>query len=270
MTAKGGAASTPVGLPEMDLLARAQNPKTPVEVLEHILEHPALSPEVLAALLRHPETPGVALAQLAEQVEGPLLEVLLDSLERLGRWAEVLEALLGNPAVPEEKHPVIRRLIESARRRDTEGVKKSLLQRIKDLPAGQKLALAKKGNKDVRMILIKDPNEMVALEAVTSPRITDAEILTIAAMRDVTDKVLRYLGSNRKYRQNRQIVVTLLNNPRTPVGVSLGLGIHILTDRELAELAKNRNVPAAVSRAARQILDRRKTPQPAAGQGHTS
>jgi hypothetical protein len=250
----------------MDLLARAQNPKTPVEVLEHILEHPALSPEVLTAILRHPETPGVAMSRLAEHAGGSLLEVLLGSLERLGRWVEVLEALFRNPAVPPERHPGIRRQIELAKRRDTEGVKKSLLQRIKDLPVGQKLALAKKGNKDVRMILIKDPNEMVALEVVTSPRITDGEILTIATMRDVSDKVLRYIGGNRKYRQNRQVVVALLNNPKTPVGMCLGLGIHKLMDRELLELTRNRNIPVAVSRAARQILDRRRMPQPVSGE----
>ncbi len=263
MTANVPAPPTRPGLSEVDLLARAQNPKTPVEVLEHILEHPALSPEVLTAILRHPETPSVAMSRLAEQAGGSLLEVLLGSLERLGHWAEVLEALLRNPAVPAEKHPVIKRQIDLAKRRDTEGAKKSLLQRIKDLPAGQKLALAKKGNKDVRMILIKDPNEMVALEVVTSPRITDSEILAIATMRDVSDKVLRFIGGNRKYRQNRQVVVALLNNPRTPVGTCLGLGIHKLTDRELLELARNRNIPVAVSRAARQVLERRKAPQPA-------
>ncbi len=269
MTTSAGAAPTPAGLSDADLLARAQNPKTPVEVLEHILERPALSSEVLLALLRHPEAPGAAMARLAERASGHLLEVLLDSLERLGRWVEVLEALLRNRAVPAEKHPIIRRQIDMARKRDPEAVKKSLLYRIKDLPVGQKLLLAKKGNRDVRIILIKDPNEMVALEVATSPRITDAEILAIAAMRDVSDKVLRYIAGNRKYRQNRQLVVTLLNNPRTPVGVSLGMGIHILTDRELADLTKNRNIPAAVSRAAKQILDRRRAPQPTADEGHS-
>jgi hypothetical protein len=49
-----------------------------------------------------------------------------------------------------------------------------------------------------------------------------------------------------------------VNNPRTPVGVTLGLGLSQLSDRELTELSKNRNVPGAVSRAAKQILDRRK------------
>jgi len=256
------------GITALDLLPMAQNPKVPVEVLEKILEHPALSPEVVVALLRHPATPGAGMARLAEKATQELLQVLLSNLDRLNRWVEALEALLRNPAVPEIKHETIKRQIAMARKRDAEGTKKNLLLRVKDLPVGQKLALAKKGNKDVRMILIKDSNEMVALEVVGSPRITDGEILAIAMMRDVSDKVLRYIANNRKYRQNRQIVLALVNNPRTPVSVSLGLGIQQFTDKELDELAKNRNVPGVISRAAKQVMDRRRAPKPAAGGGH--
>lgn len=118
------------------------------------------------------------------------------------------------------------------------------------------------------MILIRDSNEMVALETVGSSRITDGEILAIAMMRDVAEQVLRYIANNRKYRQNKQIVLALLNNPRTPVGVSLSLGINGLTDRELTDLSKNKNVPGVISRAATQILDRRKGPGGPAAGGH--
>ena len=268
MTPEAGTRTESMGVTPIDLLPVAQNPKTPPEVLEKILEHPALSPEVLVALLRHPATPGDGIARLAERATDALLEVLLGSLDRLGRWVEALEALLRNPAVPPIRHSTIKGHIETAKKRDADGAKKSLLLRVKDLPVGQKLALAKKGNKDVRMILIKDSNEMVALEVAGSPRITDGEILAIAMMRDVSDKVLRYIANNRKYRQNKQIVLALLNNPRTPVGVSLGLGIQQLSDRELDDLAKNRNIPGAISRAAKQIADRRKAPQAPAGGGH--
>jgi hypothetical protein len=250
-----------------DLLALAENPDTAPEQLEGILAHPALTPEVVVALMRHPATPGTAMARLAETARGPILDILLGSLDRLGRWVDALEALLRNSEVPTIKRATIIHHIDLARKQDAEGRKKDLLRRIKELPVGQKLTLAKKGNKDVRMILIKDPNEMVALEVASSPRITDGEILAIAMMRDVTDKVLRYIGSNRKYRQNHQVVVALVNNPRTPVGISLGLGLHVLTDRELTELSKNRNVPGAVSRAAKQLIDRRKGAAPAAGAG---
>jgi hypothetical protein len=253
-----------------DLLVLVQNQKTPSEVLEQALEHPALAPEVVIALLRHPNTPGRAMARFAESAAGGLLDALLSSLERLGRWVEALEALLKNPNVAPVKYPTVEQAIAAAKKREAEGGRtKSLLLRIKELPVGQKLALAKKGNKDVRMILIKDSNDMVALETVSSSRITDGEILAIATMRDVSDKVLRYIANNRKYRQNKQIVMALLNNPHTPVGISLGLGINALSDRELGDLSKNRNVPAVISRAAKAVLDRRKSASgPAGGGGH--
>jgi DNA repair protein RadC len=252
-----------------DRLTIAQNAKTPAEALEQVLAHPELAPEEVVALLRHPNTPGAAMAALAARAGGGILDVLLSSLERLGRWVDALEALLGNPHLSPLKQPTIQQAIEAAKKREADGTrKKSLLLRVRELPVGQKLALAKKGNKDVRMILIKDSNEMVALETVSSSRITDGEILTIAMMRDVSDKVLRRIANNRKYRQNKQIVLALLNNPRTPVGVSLSLGINGLSDRELVELSKNRNVPGAISRAATQILDRRKGPAASGGGGH--
>jgi hypothetical protein len=250
-----------------ELLSLAQNPHTAPEVLEQISNHPALSPDALTALLRHPATPGRGITRLAGKASGPILEVLLGSLERLARWVDALEALLSNPAVPDIKRSTITEHLQVARKREAEGHKRDLLTRIRELPVGQKLTLAKKGNKDVRMILIKDPNEMVALEVASSPRITDGEILAIAMMRDVSDKVLRLVANNRKYRQNHQILVALVNNPRTPVGVSLGLGLHTLTDRELSDLSKNRNIPGAVSRAAVQVMDRRKGGTTGGGRG---
>jgi DNA repair protein RadC len=254
---------------EVDLLAIAQNQKTPAEVLEQILDRPTLAPEVVIALLRHPATPGDAMAKLAARADGRVLDVLLGSLDRLGRWVEALEALLENPHLAPVKQPTIREAIAAAKKREADGARrKSLLLQIKDLSVGQRLALAKKGNKDVRMILIRDSNEMVAMETVSSSRITDGEILAIAMMRDVADNVLRYIANNRKYRQNKQIVFALLSNPRTPVGVSLNLGFNNLADRDLTDLSKNRNVPGVISRIAKQILDRRKgAAGPAAG-GH--
>jgi hypothetical protein len=252
-----------------DLLTIVQNQKTPTEVLEQILERPGLAPEIVIALLRHPHTSGARMAQLAARADGRILDVLLGFLERLGRWVEALEALLENPNLPPVKQPTIRQAIEMARKREADGArKKSLLLQVKELPVAQKLALAKKGNKDVRMILVRDSNEMVALETVSSARITDGEIVAIAMMRDVSDNVLRYIAHNRRYRQNKQIILALLNNPRTPVGISLNLGINSLSDRELTELAKNKNVPGVLSRIAKQILDRRKGSAGAAGGGH--
>jgi hypothetical protein len=74
------------------------------------------------------------------------------------------------------------------------------------------------------------------------------------------------IGNNRRFRANKQVVLSLLHNPNTPVGVSLGLGIANLSDRELQSLARDRNIPAVVSRAAVQVLERRsKGPAPKKG-----
>ncbi|MFQ5840663.1 MAG: hypothetical protein ACE5HK_08075, partial [Candidatus Methylomirabilales bacterium] len=72
------------------------------------------------------------------------------------------------------------------------------------------------------------------------------------------EKVLRAIAENKRYRSQKGVVLSLLHNPKTPVGVSLGLGITGLSIRELDGLAKSRNIPAALSRAAKQILDRRR------------
>ncbi|MFN3476356.1 MAG: hypothetical protein ACK4Z6_02210, partial [Candidatus Methylomirabilales bacterium] len=217
---------------------------------------------MVKALLANPSLPPSALVVLAQEVSHPpIIELLIqDPLFRLN--SEAVKALHQNPSLtPELERQLI--AATSPLRREEER-KKSLLQMIKELTMGQKIALARKGNKEVRMILIKDPNELVALEVVMSPKITEAEILNIAQMRDVSEKVLRAIANDRRYRSNKQIVMSLLHNPKTPVGVSLGLGLTSLTDKELEGLAKSRNIPGALARAARAILDRRKKP-PAEG-----
>jgi hypothetical protein len=116
------------------------------------------------------------------------------------------------------------------------------------------------------MILIKDPNEMVALEVIYSPRITETEILAIAQMRDVSEHVLRAIAGNKQYRGKKQIIWALLNNPKTPPGVTTGFNLGNLSEKELQGLMKNRNIPSALQRAVRAALERKQ--RRAGGHGH--
>lgn len=241
-----------------ELHQAARDPGTDPELLEAIAKAFPQEEDVIRALLANPS----ALVVLAQQASHPSIITLLiqDPLFRL--TSEAVKTLHQNPSLTPELE---RQLIDATSPlRQEEKRKKSPLQMVKELTTGQKIALARKGNKEARMILIKDPNELVALEVVMGPKITEAEILSIAQMRDVSDKVLRAIANDRRYRSNKQIAMSLLHNPKTPVGVSLGLGFTSLTDRELEGLAKSRNIPAALSRASRAILERRKRP-PAEG-----
>jgi len=259
-------------LPREKILALAQNEKVDANILDTIGRKHLNDEEVCRAVLKHPGVSLATLSYVARHANPSFAEALAHDEALLGRFPEIRHALLANPTLGLEVKEQIQKETEGAGfgpPREGEGKKKDLSRMIRELSTGQRLALAKKGNKEVRMILIRDPNEMIALEVVSSPRITDSEVLYISQMRDVSEKVLRAIANSRKYRSHKEIVLNLLHNPKTPVSISLGLGIPRLSDRELAGLARNRNIPGAVSRAAAMVLEKRKKPPtPLAGKGH--
>ncbi len=263
-------------LPREQVLMLVRNEKVREKVLDSIGRLHLHDEEVCRAILEHPGASVATLCHIARNAPLPLAEWIAQNNILLGRVPEVREALLGNPwlnpdltgepqagagetgeGTPEEKEEK-----EKAKK------KKDLYRMIKELSTGQRLALAKKGNKEVRLILIRDPNEMIALEVVNSPRITDSEILYISQMRDVSEKVLRAVATNRRYRSNKQVVLNLLHNPKTPASISLGLGITRLSDRELSGLAKDKNIAGVVARAASLVREKRKKAISAPKGGH--
>lgn len=250
------ASSIPSTLTREEGIHLAQSEKTEPKVLEHL---PALFPddeELWKLLLANTQTPLGTLVYMAERAPASVVAELLEDRVFLFHNPVVGHALLKNSTLTEGDRRKLHWILQETTKEERER-KKTLLQLIREMAVGQKLALAKKGNKDARMILVKDPNEMISLEVVNSPRITEDEVLSIAQMRDVSDKVLRAIANIRRFRSSKIVVMSLLHNPKTPVGVSLGLGLSNLTDRDLQRLARDRNIPAAVSRAAQQILERR-------------
>lgn len=254
------------GLSRDDLLAAARNDKVESEFLDLVAHRAGDDEEILLAVLNNPKALRMTVSAIAERAPLALLEKIAKDRVLLGRFPDLVASIKANPAVTDEVATKATTTAELAGRKGAER-QKPLATTVKELTIGQKIALAKKGNKEARMLLIRDSNEMVALEVLSSPRITDTEVLAIAQMRDVSDKVLRAIANTRKFRADHQIVWSLLNNPKTPIGVSLGLGISALTDKELEWLSKNKNVPGALQRAAKHVLEQRRRP-PAQSGGH--
>lgn len=257
------------------LLALARNEQVPPRLLEAIARQHSQDEEIVRALIQHPSLPPETISYLVEHAAPWVAETISGSPSLRERLSASVQPLpQAAPQAMRTETPIRQEKMETRKETLAEEPKpkerkKDLYTMIKALSTGQRLALAKKGNKEVRMILIRDPNEMVALEVLSSPRITDAEIVQISSMKDVSEKILRAIGSNRKYRSNKTIVLNLLHNPKTPVSVSLGLGIPRLSDKELAGLARDRNIPGVIARAAATVLEKRKKPPaPAPGKGH--
>lgn len=257
----------PSALTREEAVGLAQSEKTDPRILEELPAHFPDDEELWRLLLDNSETPLVAKIYIVERASESLAAQLIEDRVFLLHNPVVGQALLKNPTLTETDRRKVQAVLHETTKEERER-KKSLFIMIKEMSTGQKIALAKKGNKEARMILIKDANEMIGLEVVNSPRITEEEIISVSQMRDVSDKVLRAIANNKRYRLNKVIVRSLLHNPKTPVGVSLGLGIPNLSDRELRELIRDRNVPAAIPKAAKQVLDRRKQGGKPPGGGH--
>ena len=124
------------------------------------------------------------------------------------------------------------------------------VQKLAKMSFSERLKAAIKGTREMRAILIRDANKMIAASVLSSPKLSDNEIESFARMTSVSDDVLRIIGSNRSWTKNYTIVLALTRNPKTPLTMSMNMMAR-LNDRDLSTLSVDRNVPEALRIAAR-------------------
>lgn len=162
------------------------------------------------------------------------------------------------PAPIDEQEALVRYLTPDEQQQ-TEKV--SALQRLYRLSTKDKLVAALKGNREERAILVRDPNRLVASAVLGSPRVTDAEIESFAGMKNVSDEILRIIGNHREWTKKYSVVSNLVRNPRTPLGISLGM-VSRLNPRDLKSIAIDKNVPEVIRKQAQKFI---KGPSQASG-----
>ena len=130
-------------------------------------------------------------------------------------------------------------------------------QLLASLPIAERLKLATKGTREQRGQLIRDSNRIVATAVLTSPKLTESEVEAFAKMGNVSEDVLRIIGTNRSWLKNYGIVHAVTRNPKTPTGISMQL-MHRLTEKDIKILTTDRNVPEALRLSARRMLTKSK------------
>ncbi len=125
----------------------------------------------------------------------------------------------------------------------------SPILKIGRLNVGERVQLALRGSKDERFILIRDGAKVVALAVLDSPKITEQEVEVFASMKNVQEVVLRMIASKRKFMKLYAVIRALVNNPRTPMDVSLPLLKNLLV-ADLKNLIMNKNVADTVRKLA--------------------
>jgi hypothetical protein len=131
-----------------------------------------------------------------------------------------------------------------------EPARASIAQQIAKMGFSERLKAAVKGSRELRAMLIRDPNKMISASVLSSPKLTENEVEAFARMANVSEDVLRIIGSNRGWMKNYGVVVGLCRNPKTPLAVSLN-HMNRLNDRDLQMLSIDRNVPEPLRIAAR-------------------
>jgi hypothetical protein len=126
---------------------------------------------------------------------------------------------------------------------------------LSSLPVLDRLKLATKGTREQRAQLIRDPNKMVAIAVLSSPKVNETEIEAFAKMANVAEDVLRIIGGNRTWMKHYGTTLGLARNPKTPPGISMQL-LHRLTERDIKAVSNDRNVPDALRAAARRMMTR--------------
>jgi len=128
--------------------------------------------------------------------------------------------------------------------------RESGLQALAKMTFPQRLKAAMKGTREMRAVLIRDPNKLIASSVLSSPKVSVPEVEAFALMQNVSEDVLRIIGSNRAWLKSYGVVLGLTKNPKTPLGLSLTL-MQRLTTKDLAKLSVDRNVAEPLRIAAR-------------------
>ena len=171
--------------------------------------------------------------------------------------AEAALEKLGAHVAGDDEHVEKPLMPGSAEEKAIEEKRLTISQQIMKLGVAKKIEWAnKKGNREVRTLLLRDPNKLVQLAVIQSPRISEGEIAKVAQSRTSPNEVLQYIYNNRQLMKNYQIKLNLINNPKTPVGVSMRF-LSGLRMAEVKAVAKNKNVPQGLANAAKKLVEKK-------------
>jgi hypothetical protein len=129
----------------------------------------------------------------------------------------------------------------------------TFVQRLANMGVPEKVKCAMKGTREMRAVLIRDPNRMVAAAVLSCPKVNEAEVEAFAKMGNVSEDILRTIGNTRAWTKNYAVTLSLVKNSKTPVTLSMNL-MQRLIEADVKRLSTDRNVPEALRLAARKRL----------------
>ncbi len=220
-------------------------------VCDAMVQNKNCSAEYLVPVVRHLSTIGIqALMEELDRVsESPALAAALEHSTSLTADQKNQLHELHGPGNPIDEAA----LAEAAAAVESDAARRqTLIQRLAKMTVAQRVQFAMKGGSEARRTLIRDNNKVVQRAVLQSPRLTDQEVEAFAAMSSLTDEILRLIAGNRAFRKNYTVVRNLVNNPKTPLDVTLHM-LPMLNAIDLKRLCSNKNVPETLRTTAMKL-----------------
>jgi hypothetical protein len=129
----------------------------------------------------------------------------------------------------------------------------AIYRRIGLMTISEKIALAYKGSKEERRILIGDTNKLIGIAVLKSRSLSINEVESFAAMRNLDEEIYRRIAASREWMRKPAVMLALVRNPRTPLDISLPL-LKRLAVRELRAIVRDRNLAPVLRTSARKLL----------------
>lgn len=123
-------------------------------------------------------------------------------------------------------------------------------------PVGFRISLARRPGRRLLDRLLFDPDARVVRTILGNPRLTEADVVRLAALRRARPEVLEAIAQDDRWIVRYPVKVALANNPGTPARVVLGL-LPYLLHQDLQALAAG-SPRQAVQEQARILLARRR------------
>ena len=221
------------------------------------------------AMVRNKNCPAEYIVPTVRSLSTESIQMLMEELDRVSESPALAAALEHSTSVTADQKAQLHELrgtaidtgalAEAALEAEPDlGKRQTLLQRLATMTVAQRVQFAMKGGSEARRTLIRDSNKVVQRAVLQSPRLTDQEVEAFASMSSLTDEILRLIAKNRNFRKNYVVVRNLMNNPKSPLDVTLHM-LPMLNALDLKRLCTNKNIPETLRTTANKLQLQRQT-----------
>ena len=219
-----------------------------------LLENPALDESHLTTLLLRLDLPASVLAGIAARPEWTSSEAV-----RVG--------LVRHPKTPRRAALTLLRqlylfdLVKVALALSTPAEVKRvadevMVQRVPQIPIGQKLTLARRGPARVAGAILAEGHPQAMKLALANAFLTESQVLKVVSSAAAPERVIAAIAQDAKWSVQYNVRVALIRNQHTPAPVVLAF-LPDLTMRDLNDVAGLETVPTHVRRYIQKELERR-------------